>query len=82
MRAIRLGNSINTFTGGCAAGACSLKDRVKLEAWEVTEEITSIIEKIGSLSKADCGSVEFLYHKSSQKPIFFDLNMVSTFPEP
>ena len=81
VKSTRLGNSINTFTGGCAAGACSLKDRVKLEAWEVDDELQQTIEKIVATCKANCGSIEFLYHNSSPEPFFFDLNMVSTFPE-
>lgn len=29
-----MGETIDSFTGGCAAGVCSIKNNVKIEAWK------------------------------------------------
>ena len=34
------------------------------------------------IAQADCGSVELLYDSNTGCPYYFDLNMVTTLPEP
>lgn len=49
-------------------------------AWAVPEDIAQDVEDAVKISQADCGSVEFMYNESGGRPVYFDLNMLSTLP--
>jgi hypothetical protein len=71
-------------TGGCVGGVCArssaavVKDTFR--AWEVPESVCEAVIRVAAIAQASCGSVELLYVDG--KPVYFDLNMLSTLPTP
>ena len=73
------------FMGACAAGSasCTAADKPAIltaldPPWNVREKVLRAAE----IANADCGSVELLYESDTGRSFYFDLNMVSTLPNP
>jgi hypothetical protein len=83
-----------TFTNACVGSTttCTLQndntnsDRPIFTTWDPPEDVCDKVLHIAQIANADCGSVELLYTTESDGmeygvgPYYFDLNMVSTFP--
>jgi hypothetical protein len=73
------------FQGGCV-GSCSLKDHASalpvFTAWDPPSEVREKVLKAAEIAEADCGSIELLYDSQTGRAFYFDLNMVTTLPEP
>jgi glutathione synthase/RimK-type ligase-like ATP-grasp enzyme len=72
------------FTGGCV-GSCSLKERLAapvFTTWDPPAEVQERVLKAAEIAAADCGSIELLYDSHTGRAFYFDMNMVTTLPEP
>ena len=69
------------FKGGCV-GSCSLQARAPtFTAWDPPADVKENVLRAAEIAEADCGSIELLYDSQTGRPIYFDLNMVTTLPE-
>lgn len=71
--------TVRSTTGMCMGGVCATNS---VEACTLSQSLQTCIVALFKACDAQCGSVEFLYVEGDIRPRFFDLNMLSTLPNP
>ena len=78
----------------CMAGACQrgANKQHHIQAWDPPQDVADGVVEAMAACGADCGSVELLYPAAEPRggaaegdapqPLFFDVNMLSTLPQP
>lgn len=82
-------DTTDDISSGCAGGICqrrmagASKDRLMFVAFDVPKDVQEDIAKIvAQMPDAHAGSIEYLHGPHSAKPLYFDLNLLSTLPLP
>jgi hypothetical protein len=80
--AVELTRRGHGVTGGCVGGLCTRPTETAVpdtfRAWVVPDCIREAVTRVAGIAQATCGSVELLFVDG--KPVYFDLNMLSTLP--
>jgi glutathione synthase/RimK-type ligase-like ATP-grasp enzyme len=66
-------NSLDGFN----ACVCS----TKFVEWDCPHDVVENVKAMAAVAEADCGSVELMYVKGSNIPLYFDFNLLSTLPD-
>jgi len=72
------------FGGQCMASAAKAKKKdggSAVEKEEISEEIRNGCVSALRTAGADVGSIEYLYEDGTNEPLYYDLNLLSTFPD-